>query len=143
MGDFSGAFGSGLRNINFPTFNLPEYIQKFANETKIIQGVKAIESLVKGESNELVMNWPPEYTVVCQSKIYTGMTLYYARKVIAKNSMIQILDTIRNKLLDFILDLHKNNPNIDSEDTINKIPRKEINTAYKSHISGSYDSSKK
>lgn len=141
IGDFSGPLGSGAKNMPIPTFNLPDYVKEFADETSIIQGIKSIETLVEGDSDSLVLNWPPEYIAVCQSKIYDQMNLYYARKVIGKNSMIQILDTVRNKLLDFVLELKGKNPEVVSEEEINNIPENDVQTAYEAHISGSYDSS--
>lgn len=143
IGDFSGPFGSGGRNLPIPTLNLPDYIQKFANETNIIQGIKSIESLVEnGKSDSLVINWPADLIAVCQSKIYQHMNLYSARKVLSKSQFEQILDTVRNKLLDFILELIEKNPDIDDEEKINKISSKQVNSAFESHISGSYNSSK-
>lgn len=142
IGDFSGPFGSGGKNLPIPTLSLPDYVQKFANDTVIIQGVKSIESLVeKGNSDSLVINWPADLIAVCQSKIYQHMNLYAARKSLSKSQFEQILDTIRNKLLDFILELIEKNPAVDKEEEINQIPTKQVDTAFESHISGSYKSS--
>lgn len=142
-GDFSGPFGSGAKNMPIPTFNLPDYVREFTNDTKITQGVKSIETLAQSDSNTLVLNWPPEYIAVCQSKIYERMNLYSARKVIGRSEMVQILDTIRNRLLDFILELQTKNPKINSEELIPTIPTKDIKLAFESHISGSYNSTQK
>lgn len=141
VGDFSGPFQSGGRNMPIPTLNLPEYVQKFANDTAIIQGVKSIESLVaKGNSDTILVNWPADMIALCQSKIYQHMNLYAARKTLSKNQFEQILDTIRNKLLDFILELIEKNPSIDKEEKIDQIPTKQVESAFESHISGSYNS---
>jgi len=142
IGDFSGPFGSGGQNIPIPTLNLPDYVQKFASETNIVQGVKSIESLVNnGKNKSLVINWPANMIAVCQNKIYQHRNLYAARKTLSKSQFEQILDTVRNKLLDFILELIEKNPDIDKEEKINQISMKHVNSAFESHISGSYNSS--
>lgn len=141
-GNFSGPFGSNASNLPIPTFNLPDSVKKFVEVTYIMEGVKALESLVESKEKHVVINWDPDMIALCQSKIYDNMNLYSACKRFGINSVVQILDSIRNKLLEFILQLLEQNPTINSEDEIKKIPEEKVNSAFESHLSGSYASSK-
>lgn len=142
-GHFSGPFGKSGKNIPIPTLNLPDYVQEFTDVTRIVSGVKSLESVIKDREGRLVINWPANYIAACQTKIYQNMNLIGAWKSIGSCQIEQILDTIRNKLLNFVLNLQESYPESDTEDKISKIPQKDVNSIFNAHISGSYDSRKK
>jgi hypothetical protein len=138
IGHFVGAFGREARNINLPSFNLSKAVQEFMEKTILIEGVAGLEALISSESNSIVIKWPANIVVMCQDKFYVGMSLIDANKQIGRSMIVQILESIRNRLLEFVLSLRKKYPEYKTEEALQQIPKEEIQQEFKAHISGSY-----
>jgi len=111
MGHFQGPFGSSMKNVVLPTINLPEPLLDFANHCYVYQSVSEIEGMVSSEENGLMRKWPAEYIALAQNYITAsgGMVLVDAHQPISKSLLIGIIDNVKNKLLDFLLDVDQNN----------------------------------
>lgn len=138
-GSFSGPFGSGLNNFPIPITILPDYAQKFAENCVFKEGVSEYESLLDGDSKVFHINWPPDLIALVQHDvtIYQNMSLYHAYQQISRGTVVGMLDMIRNNLLDFILDLEKNYPElIKSDEGMKKIPNEKVTSIFQTHIYG-------
>lgn len=109
-GNFFGPFGSGLQNAPIPTLNLPTEIQDFASTLQFREGIRELESLVESGSELLREPWPANSTAVVSKEIYKHLVLAQAWKVVPKGALEHILDTVRNRLLSFVLELEKLSP---------------------------------
>jgi len=139
-GSFSGPFGSGLKNFPIPTAILPDYAKKFAENCIFSGGVSEYESLLEGKSSVFHINWPANIIAYVEKDvtIYNNMSLYHAYQQISRGSVVGMLDTIRNNLLDFVLELEKNYPElIKSSEGIKKIPNEDVTSIFQTHIYGS------
>ncbi|HEY3295473.1 MAG TPA: hypothetical protein VGL38_08540 [bacterium] len=111
IGNFSGPFGSGIRNQPIPTFNLSSKLQEWAGKHVLYDGIKAIESTVENKGdNQLIVQWPPNTVAAVGEKIFQDMVLMEAHKILSSAQLEQVLDTVRNRLLDFVIDLEKTLP---------------------------------
>ncbi len=142
MGHFSGPFGSGIRNALIPIGHLPEIAKKFANDSEIPDSIKSIESMVLQASKSkgtLQINWPADLVAYTQNNttMYPGYNLVAAWKLVSSNQLEAILDNVRNKLLDFIIELEEQFPNsISSEKQLGNIPIDNVNTLVINKIYG-------
>lgn len=140
FGYFTGPFNSSVNNVPLPTVNLSKTLKDMAVEIKFNDGVRQIETLItntKGESLKQV--WPAEAVILAREHIQMsgGLVLAYAWKHINVSSLENILDQVRNRLLDFILELQ----DIDSEilvsnDAIKSIPQEKVNNIFNYTIYG-------
>ena len=123
LGTFSGPFGSGAKNVQLPTLNLPDPVKDFAENLTFTGGVGALEAQ-KSETH--VRRWPQELIFLARDTIQmTGeMVLVDARQPIPSYVIHGVLDQIKNKLLDFILGLKESS--ITSEDLDNRTFEPEI-----------------
>jgi len=140
FGDFSGPFGSGLKNATIPIIVLPELIQKYADKLLFRQSVSELQSLAQSDSNSFLEKWPADLIAYIQHNvtIYEDMVLIDAKKVITKPQVHGILDTIRTRLLDFILELEESFPElVISETDLIKIPESAVTNHFHTYISGS------
>lgn len=133
-----GAYGKEMKNVSLPTLNLPENIQDLIHNTKILESVAALESLVASAQDRLVIKWPANIVAATQNKFYIGMSLLDAHKIVNKSLLTQLLESIRNRLLEFVLSLRKKYPERKTEDSLKDIPTVTVNEAFKANISGSY-----
>lgn len=104
LGTFFGPFGSQVKNQLLPTTGLPEPLKSFAESLSIQQGVKALEAMVSQESTRLP--WPAEFVAFAREHIQIeGMQLVEAHKPIPNSVFSGVLDSVKTRLLDFVLDI--------------------------------------
>lgn len=119
MGNFAGRFGSGYTNIGVPAVNLPEELKERARSAVFTQGVAGLEALLEdGEKGSLTFPWPGDWITWIQSKTTwnDGMILYAAWQVVGKANIAEMIDAIRNRVLEFCLRLEKEIPELMSDD---------------------------
>ena len=107
LGTFSGPFQSGVKNMVIPTYNLPESVRDFAEFLKFFDGIGALEGMVDSNSNSLQRKWSQEAIILARDSIQIsgGMVLVDAHSPIPKHAISGIIDNVKNKLLDFVIDL--------------------------------------
>ena len=123
LGTFAGPFQSVIKNLVLPTYNLPPEIKEVAENLVISEGVGALEAQA---SNSHQLKWPQEMVFRARDAIpMTGdMVLVDAHQPIPAHVISGILDQVKNKLLDFVLDLQESN--ITSEDLNNRSVEPEL-----------------
>lgn len=139
FGHFSGPFNSGLRNANIPPSTLPDFVKELVSEVVYRQSVGELKSLAESDSGTFQAKWPADLIAYIQhnTTIYQNMHLVDAWQIMTKGQVTGILDTIRTRLLDFILELEESFPDlVDSEEDLKKIPSKEVTNHFHTHISG-------
>lgn len=106
-----GTVSNGYQRANnypIPLTALDNEMQKMMKTVKLIQSVSSLEQLAIGEkSGKVVMNVPPEMYGYLSKDFDNDFVIELARREIAKVQIIQILTTVRTKLLDFLLKLNE------------------------------------
>lgn len=138
-GHFSGAFGSGINNADIPMFCLPEKFRETMSRSNMMEPVASIEALVSksdgGTAQEL---WNPDFVAMVGQKIYRNMNCMQAWKVIPITALIAALDEIRNRILNFVLEIEAQDPDA-GEAALNSspVPPEKVNQIFNTYISGS------
>ena len=132
LGTFHGAFGSAVKNHVLPTYNLPEPLKDFAENMIFPQSVRELEGMLSQESPRLP--WPAEAVMLAQEHIKVeGMVLVAAHKPIAEYAISGILDSVKNRLLDFVLDI----PVTDEELEEGDFDRDKVRNVFFTNVYGS------
>ncbi len=141
LGHFADAFHH-LTNASIPTINLPDQIKDFMRELDLGMGVGTLEDLMNNpdmrKDGAVKAQWPPDVLAfAAQYQIYANMNLLSAWKAISSNHVTEILEAVRNKLLDFILELQDRFPELtESDERIGDVPQEQTDTMFNIHISG-------
>lgn len=139
-GYFVGIGGSVLKNAPIPTINLPKSIQKLAGEITFVEGVRGLESLLESDLPSFMYQWPADIIPLIQDKIYRGCNCISAWRAVGRGHIEQILDTVRNRLLNVVLELQEKYPDIgDSEAAIANIPQDQVSSVVNTYIYGSHN----
>lgn len=130
-GHFSGSFGRGLRDAPIPPACLPENLRPWAEEAILNGGVSSYEALTKTDSGIFSIPWPADLILIVQgTPIYDGMVLGEAWQEVPAGALVSLLDTVRNKVLDFALKIEAEDPGagdaplgkpVLEEETVNQI----------------------
>jgi hypothetical protein len=110
-GHFMGPFGSGLRNAPIPLMSIPEEYREFVSTVEFHDGVSALQNLIsQNDPTSLGEEWPADLIAIVGSKIYQRMNLGQAWKAISASTVVAILDTVRNRVLNFVLKIESAAP---------------------------------
>lgn len=139
-GHFSGPFGSGLQNAQIPLNCLPKNMRLPLSKVYFTEGVSALQDLVRdNKEGQLRETWPADLYAIVGQKIYKDMNLMHAWKMIPRNGVVGILDTIRNKILNFVLEIESANPDA-GESTSHAeppVPPATVQQIFNNYIAGS------
>ncbi len=142
-GHFSGPFGSGLRNADIPLYTLPEPLRTSLREAHINQSIGALqETLRASSSGSLQIAWPQEVVGLYGQEMSESMGCIQAWKVIPVGSLHNILELVKNRVLDFTLELQRQYPELMSDSTPEKpAPSAErVNNVFNTTVYGSVGS---
>lgn len=114
IGTFSGPFNSMARNVPIPTANLPESVKEFAERMAFFDGVGELEAMLKVKGDRLERRWPAEAIILARDRVTLsgGMVLVDASQPIGKHMIAGIIDSVKNRLLDFVLAIEESNIDI-------------------------------
>ncbi len=126
LGTFTGYFQSSVKNLVLPTYNLPPKVKQFAENLILFQGMGELEAIAAQITDSHQVKWPQEMIILAQEslKLENGMVLIDAHQPVSSHLVLGILDQVKNKLLDFVLDLQESN--ITAEDLNNRSVENEL-----------------
>jgi hypothetical protein len=138
FGHFAGPFGSGLTNAPIPAICLPEDLQHIANKAYMLDGVSTYSSLVRGKSNDnLTSHWPAEIIALYGKNIYKNANCLDAWSILHPSQVQNMLDTIRNRVLSFVLEVEAEAPAAgEASPEQTPIPNERVNHIYQTYILG-------
>jgi hypothetical protein len=108
-GHFSG-WGGSQATLPIPPAALEKSHWRFATQVHLAQAIADYEDLVKttATGGQITMDWPPNLVLYYQSRIpFTGqqMNLIAAYQEIPKPTLVELLDTVRNRVLNVALEI--------------------------------------
>ncbi|MCK4822672.1 hypothetical protein KA005_43315 [bacterium] len=142
LGNFSGPFGQSVTRYQLPVALLPENFKKLAEAVLLGNPIKEIESLAADGKEGLRHPWPTEAVMLLRDdfKLSGGYVMIEIFQPIVKAQLDGILDAVRNRLLDFLLQLQEIDPKVlDSEKALEGIPKEEVNQVFNVTIHGDHN----
>ena len=135
IGLFSGPFGRLTKNVPIPVASVPEEVRKHLGPLRVRQGVRWIESMIEDSSMKKMLgrSWPAEWVIHARDSIplADGSLLVEAWTRFPSAAFEGILDSIRNRTLDFIVKLQQAHPDIrTSDEATNEISATEAQTIF-------------
>lgn len=136
-GDFINSFGIKMNNMQIPIFKLHETFKNINNEVILTRGIRNLESLLESDEKKFKKLLPSDVVTILSNRIYENFTCLQAWKSMDRGQIEQVLDIVRNRLLNFVLELQEMYPEINkSEDAIFKIPNDAMNSVFNNFIIG-------
>lgn len=137
-GYFVGDFGSSLSNVDIPMRGLPDRLQVICTNATFNGPIATLESYTINDKNgQLTQSWDPAILAKYGSNMYRGMNCIQAWKVIPVASVIGIIDTVKTKILNFVLEIEVINPEAgEAELNSNPIPQDKVSQIFNINISG-------
>ena len=138
-GHFAGAFGSGLRNADIPMFTIPEGYREEMSHSYLMSSIAEIQSLVESSGGtSLHEPWPSDFVAIVGRNIYGDMNCMQAWKVISRASLVGVIDTVRNRILSFVLEIEDEAPDAgEAPPHTNPIQQEKVSQVFNTYILGS------
>lgn len=121
---------SGYTNFNkvpFPIGRLPDELREQYEKQTFAMPITEIADMADSHKDEraIYLAWNPNHIYLLnarEEKIFNG-ELISVWKAFSKSSLLGILDTVRNRILEFIIQIKKENPDLDvtTEDRISSL----------------------
>jgi AbiTii len=136
-GHFGGPFGSGLRNADIPLSLIREDFRESLGHSYLMQPIAGIASLAAKESGTLQEPWNPDIVAHFGRDIYEEMVCMQAWKVIPASSLVAALDTVRTRVLNFVLEIEAQNPAAGEAMANEKpLPQETVQNIFNTYITG-------
>jgi hypothetical protein len=137
-GHFSGPFQSGLRNADIPLSCVPEQVRNSLSHCYLREPIAALESLVADSDGGSAQEpWNPDLVAYVAGNIYEGMNCMQAWKVIPINRVVAALDTVRTRILNFVLEIEAEAPDAgEAPVNSNPVPQDRVHQIFNTYISG-------
>lgn len=137
FGHFSGPFGSGLRNAPIPIMCIPEKFRKFVTDVEFRNGIGSLQDMIShSDGNTLQEQWPADLVAIVASRIYKMMNLGQAWKAIPPSAIVGILDTVRNRILNFVLEIESAAPNAGETTLSPALTPEQVGNVFNTYIMG-------
>ena len=135
-GHFVGSFGRQVKNAPIPSINLPEEVREYTQTSKITMPIIALANLSVGEEDPRE-SWLPDLLTIVGEQIYENMNCVNAWKVLPRAALLSILDTVRTRVLNFVLEIEKEYPNAgEAAINSNPVPEGKISQVFNTYITG-------
>jgi len=108
-----GFGGAQVKNSPIPASSIPEEYRESITTVYFAEPISYYSSLVIQQRGELTLHfdWPGDLVAYLSDKIYQGgWHLARAWRVIATSSIVSLVDTVRNRVLSFALEIEKDAP---------------------------------
>jgi len=137
-GDFSGPFGSGLRNVPIPPSCLPKELRDLVTTSYLTGPISSYASLIHTEDRDNAQeSWPADMVAYYGNKIYRDMNCLAAWKVISYNALTALVDTIRTRVLNFALEIEGEAPDAgEASRNFPPLPQEKVSRVFNTYISG-------
>lgn len=141
--DSLGTFTNGhmkLSNAPITTYGISKEIADWMKEATFGQGVGELESLVDGNGNWISSPWPSNLLPLLNGRVFEGCQCLQAERRISVSSVRGILDTVRNKVLSFALEIETEAPDAGSSPTRPEsppVPLEKVSQVFNTYITGS------
>jgi hypothetical protein len=111
LGNFSGPFGAHFTNQPIPPLAIPEkHRDSYLFRFRFVDAVAAYEEMLRSREGDLQAPWPADVLIVLRPRVFQGMECVRAWRVIPRGDFVGVLDGVRNRLLDLVLQLEREVP---------------------------------
>lgn len=110
-GTFSGPFGSGVQNAPIPSYLIKQFAGDNWVNFEIRESIAGVDELVRGsvESGSLGID-ASNLILLLQGKVYENYACNSVSGIISRNSLIEIQQAVRSRILELTLELEKSIP---------------------------------
>ena len=102
-----------MSNAPIPLLNVPEKYREGLSRFWFLEGVAELQTLSgTSKMGKIYQSWPADLVAHLADRFYQGMNMISAHKTVSTTAVIKILETVRNRILNFVLELENEFPDV-------------------------------
>jgi hypothetical protein len=108
VGDYSGPFNSGVRNMPIPAYPLREEHRHWVTTVCLTQSIGTLQNIASNTTDRSIhFPWPADLVALYQDLFETenGMVLVAANRILSTSAVAGLLENVRNRTLNMALEL--------------------------------------
>lgn len=109
-GHFAGPFGAAINNAPIPFAVLPKEVRKKWEHYECRQSIASIEGLLGKNKNGVLSVVTGDMALFLGGKVYSGYNCIQAWGEFGTMALIEIVNSVRNRVLDFAIEIWKLDP---------------------------------
>lgn len=137
-GHFSGPVGSGLKNAPIPLTCIPKEFRENMRHSYLMSPISSYAALIEGKDRSNAQEpWPADFVAHFGSDIYEDMSCLAAWKVIPRNALVALIDTVKTRILSFALEIEGEAPDAgEAPPNTIPVPQEKVTQVFNTFISG-------
>jgi hypothetical protein len=134
--------GGESKSIQIPVLQVPQQYRKILFTMPFFDGVAVLRDLVNRMTDKHVTTgWEADYYALVGRGIFRDCELVEAWRIYPTSRVVGVLDSVRNRILKFVLEIERENPNAgDANMTGPPIPQQKVEQIFHTHITGNVGS---
>ena len=126
LGTYMGPYLRVINDVPIPWMNIPEDVQESAIKFELYYNIATLEEMLRGDKDHSRFYHPPELTALIGHHISEDPSMVLARTFnsLSRYTLKGVVDNIKNRLLDFVLELQEQG--INPDDTGSKEAKPEV-----------------
>lgn len=137
LGHYNGRFGAQIRNVPLDTLGIPDDIRGKIEPAHLRDGIAALEQLVLTSSDTFNSAQPWVVVEIFRQfgPQFEGYTLNFVNAWYTKPAVVNLINTVRTRLLEFLLEIVDRYPDLKKDDAAAEtIPASDVNQLAKEKI---------
>lgn len=138
-GHLVGIGGSQIKYHPIPISVIPDKYREAIATVYLTEPISYCSSLVTQYSKEptIYLGWNPDFIAYLRNKILSDFQLASAWQAISTGSLVALLDTVKNRVLNFVLEIEAVAPNAgDTSQGENPIPEERVQQVFNTVVWG-------
>ena len=135
QGHFSGFLGSGVQNAPIPLSCLPERFSKMLFTHHWERCQRPRRPCYREDSSSFRVPWPADLVAHVGQEIYEDMNCLSAWQVIPRGGIVGILETVRTRILNFVLEIESEAPDAgEAAPGVHPVTQERVNQVFNTQI---------
>ena len=110
-GEFVGGYGLHASGLPIPPLCLPENLREWVTTCHLMWAISSYESFIDDdEGGDAQEPWPADMTARFAREIYPQMNCIRAWKLIPRNAIVALVDTVKTRVLNFVIGIEEEAP---------------------------------
>jgi hypothetical protein len=138
FGHFVGPMGSGIKDAPIGESSIEPRVRDMLTHVQMRQGVSELKDLIDHNKDGQIRNhWPADACRLVSGQYADHLALAQAWTMLPRANVVGVLSTVRNRILDFALEIEASNPNAgEAEPGTTPIPKETVTQIFYTHIYG-------
>lgn len=135
-GHFSGHMGLSIRNMTIPSLSIPEQFREAYTHCSFRESIAGVQALLQGSDKDQITAGLGDLFLVLGTDVVQGYNCVAAWGTFSSHHLAEVLNAVRNRVLDLALELWKQDPEAGSTKGGSKVSAASVTQIFNTTVHG-------